>query len=335
MIDINASWCSQRNAFVLCGLFLIFCSPSVRADESETLKQRFFAEAPRAWGEYRSYAGRLQGASERTITIEGKISSIRHLEYKSNPRCKMVLTQPLFGEELVGEVFVFNPQYAFSLKRKAKDAPWVLVELNVGTTRVGPDGWADFPASCLCIHAQLYELRELIRLPSFRVVRASAVQDAGRELCRIDFESKQTDGVLLLDPNRSWTLHHSSVREKSANQPSVATQDFEVRDPAANYPILKRWLLHKEITNGPKPGKSVAQVVEEFDLKEPSTPPEDNEFTLAAFGLPEPLGVKPIPASRNWVWLLAAAVAAAAVALSFAWLKRRHSRTARRPSTTS
>ncbi len=336
MIDIGSWWCSQRLPFVLYGMLLFFCSDAVRAaDDAETLKQRFFADAPRAWEEYRSYASLFQVKTKRTVTIDGKITSVRHYEYKSNPHCKMVLTQPLLGKDLAGEVLAFNPHYAFNLKRKDNEAEWILAELVVGSSRIGPDGWADFPALCLCIHAQLYELRDLIRLADFRVVRASTVQDSGLDLCQIHFESKETDGVLLLDPNRFWTLHHSSVREKSSNQEILAIQDFELRDPAADYPILKRWLLRKEFTNGSKPGKSVAQVVEEFDVKEPSTPPEDNEFTLSAFGLPEPIGAPPLPRSRNWLWLLTAALSATGLAILFAWLKRRHTKPDSFPSKAS
>jgi len=48
-----------------------------------------------------------------------------------------------------------------------------------------------------------------------------------------------------------------------------------------------------------------------------------SEFTLTALGLPEPIWVKS-PQQRTWLWLLSASLAATALAICFAWLKRRH-----------
>lgn len=52
--------------------------------------------------------------------------------------------------------------------------------------------------------------------------------------------------------------------------------------------------------------------------------PSDEEFRLSHYGLPEPMGVpKPAPPSRAWLWVLVAAISAVALAILFAWLKRR------------
>lgn len=323
MIDTHISQCHQRIAMVLCGIVVFSCSVLVHADESESLKQRFFQEAPRAWEEYGAYAQRLQGTAKRTITIDGKIHSIMHVEWKSNPRCKMALAQELLARDPIGEVFVFNARYGFNLKRKNSDAPWILTELQVGASHVGPKGWDEFPALRLCINAHLYELPELIRLPNFRVVGVRTVQQDGLELCQIQFGSKQADGILLLDPHRFWVLRQSSISEKNSDQVITAKQEIELRNPTAKYPIPKHWLLSKEFSNGPNGGKSDARVVEEFDVKELSAPPDDSEFTLTAFGLPEPMGI-PTPAkSHAYLWIALAAVGAVTLAVLFRWMALR------------
>jgi hypothetical protein len=232
----------------------------------------------------------------------------------------MVLSQSQLTEDSSGEVLAFNPRYGFNLKRKSNETPWLLADLQMGKSRPGPKGWDDFAIFRLCISTQLYELPDLIRLPNFRVVHASMAQEGGLELCQIKFESKLTDGVLHLDPNRLWTVHHSSVRERSSDQIILARQEIELRDPTGKYPIPKRWILHKEFTNGPNVGKSASQVIEEFDVKELAEPPDDDEFTLSAFGLPEPMGM-PAPAkSHTYLWIALAAGGAVALALLFRWL---------------
>jgi hypothetical protein len=334
MTCVHGLWCWQRNTIAWWGILVFIIPISVRADDSEKLKNRFLDEAPQAWGEYQVYAERLQGTVETTVTIKGTVKSNTRIEYKSNPHCKMVLPQSLLPRRPAGEVRAFNPLYGFSLKRKARDEPWVLTDLQMGGCCESLKTGEDFTLLRLCISTQLYELPKLVRLPNYRVVHASTTQRGGIELCQIDFKSGQTDGILLLDPNRFWTVHHCTIREQSSDQVIVAKHDMEVRDPTAKYPIPKRWTLYKELTD-PKNGKRDAEVVIEFDLKEVSTPPDDKEFTLSAFGLREPMGVKSPDPPRTWLWLLAAALAAAALASLFAWLKRRRSRAASGPSPAS
>lgn len=69
-------------------------------------------------------------------------------------------------------------------------------------------------------------------------------------------------------------------------------------------------------------GSTIENIKFELETFEETVPPA-SEFTLTALGLPEPIGVKP-PPSRTWLWLLVAALAAAALAVFFTWLKRRH-----------
>jgi hypothetical protein len=320
---MSASRYGIRSVIVLCGI-VVFPRSSF-ADQSEAMKQRFFNEAPNAWEEYRLYSKRLQGIVEKTIIIEGQVHSVTHVEYKSNPRCKMVLTQSLPPGDSQGEVFSCNSLYGFNLKRNTNDSPWILADLQIGTLQVGPKGWDDFPALRLCISTQLYELVELIRQPNFRVVHAEPIQRNGIGLCKIDFVSQQTSGTLLLDPNRFWTVSRSTIREESSNQIIVARQDIELLSATVKYPIPKRWVLNKDLED--KRGKTkVAQVICEFDLKDVSQPPNDNEFTLSAFGLPEPMGILQLEKpSRTWLWLLEGAVCAGLLAVLFAWLKRRQS----------
>jgi hypothetical protein len=47
----------------------------------------------------------------------------------------------------------------------------------------------------------------------------------------------------------------------------------------------------------------------EYDLRE-SPMPEDEEFTLTAYGLPEPLGISLPTRSRAWLWFALAGLAA-------------------------
>jgi hypothetical protein len=268
-----------------------------------------------------------------TVTIEGKVRSRSQSQIKHNLHCKMLLRQELGPEAASGEVFAFNPVYGFALNRKTGDAPWVLVELQMGEyhSRLMDELW---PRSTVCTLAAQFELSELLKLPVFRVVAAGPVRRDGRDLCQIDFESKgktslgtsDARGTLWLDPERCWTLckctlhqHHPGFGE--------STMNTEVSATPAKYPIPIRY-NHDTEGFDPQRGKRKSGLVSEFELKEVSPLPGDEEFTLSAFGLPEPVGVKPPQHPRTWLWLLGAAAGLAALAVLFAGLKRRAARRA-------
>ena len=59
-------------------------------------------------------------------------------------------------------------------------------------------------------------------------------------------------------------------------------------------------------------------------MRRPDPLPELHDFTLTAFGLPEPVGVVwPKRTNHGWVWVALAGVGCIAVAVGFAVLKRR------------
>jgi hypothetical protein len=97
-------------------------------------------------------------------------------------------------------------------------------------------------------------------------------------------------------------------------------------------PALKRieeWYVYPQ-----EPAKTKLAVTTEIsEFQRSPVPFPDADFRLSAFGLPEPMGSQPPERPRTWIWLIAATVAAAALAILFAWLKRRRARMA--PAKTS
>ncbi len=316
----------RRVASATCALLVFLVPVSLRADKAETWKERFLTDAPRAWEEYRAFTDRLQGTVEVTIVNTGAVSTHSRLEFKRNLHCKMALVQSLLPGQPRGELHAFNPLYGFALTRRTGDAPWVLGDLQMGVFKSPfTDDWRVLRS---CIVASGVELSELVNLPIFRVLRAGAVQQDGRELCRIDFETQgqppggnDPRGTLWLDPQRCWTLRHCTLHRHHPGSVE-STVDREVRATSAKYPIPVRCEEKTHILY-PQSGNKDGEWVDEFNLREVSPLPGDEEFTLSAFGLPEPMGVKPPERSRAWLWLLVAAAGLAALAVLFAGLKRR------------
>lgn len=315
-------FCGRPGAFPIFGLLILAFPLAAHADESERLTARLLADAPPAWKEYRAYVERLQGTEQSTWTANGQIRTSFRLEFKSNPRCKMVLHQSLLSGQTAEDVHAFNPLYGFSLKRKAKNDPWILTDLQIGEFRGSRENWEDFKSLRACISVHLHELPELVQLPNFRVVRASTIRRDGIDLCQFEFESKEASGTLLLDPNRFWVVRHCTIREKAADILVLVRQDVECRDRAANYPIPRRLVLDKEWA-GTKNNLPPAHAVVDYDLAEVSRLPDDREFTLTAFGLPEPVGVPTPRKAVAYLWLALAALGTIALAVFLRWMARR------------
>ncbi len=106
----------------------------------------------------------------------------------------------------------------------------------------------------------------------------------------------------------------------------IVRQTVEYRLPMGTFPVPLR--VTREYGSAPGVRRVVAHVVRECNLEEAADPPPVEEFTLSAFGLPEPVGVtwkKPTP---TYVRILVAAGACGGLALLFRYLSRRKPETA-------
>jgi len=305
------------------------------AAETDDLRARFSIEGPPAWEEYRNYVEQLQGTVNDSGSRGDKSSSVR-FEYKSKQNCKIFINQEEFPGS-IGQVHGFNTKYRFTLTRKSAEGGWVLQSLQQGNMGYTPKEWAEW-LTPLRAHIFLWsgiELPLLIKQPTFRVVHAYVVREGDANLVAIDFDNTHAidsapdcliqSGSLLLDPDRFWTLRRCLLHHKYSDVGDLTLKiEYVAKDPSAKYPIPKRMsAIH--VPKDPKAEKSIVDHVWEFDLREAARPPADTEFTLSAFGLPEPVGVTwEKPRSRTWIWLLVGAVSAALLAFVFRRLKRRH-----------
>lgn len=249
------------------------------------------------------------------------------------------MAQNLRNEPHTGELAACNPAYAFSLVRKGSDRPWAVASLHLRHGEESNPGVQEAHASMTRLHhlikAGSEELRDLVRQPTFRVVRSTTENRRGTELVKIEFDNThpltkdaQTffaiqSGSLLLDPNRFWCLWSCELRNKYSNSDSKITVETELRDLVAKYPVPRRCVVTNESFN-PDKGPRVFKTVDQFDLAEPSPLPPDQEFTLAAFGLPEPFEVQAQRSQPRWyLWAGLAGAGCLALGMVLHRLKRR------------
>jgi hypothetical protein len=312
---LNHGWTGVHLWLVVSVISAGFCL----AQSSPDLEARFLTEAPQGWQDYREFAERLQGSVVITTKDHGKIIFQRRAEFRSNPKCRMLVFQYLEPKR-DETVYAFNSAYEFSIRRKSNDAPWLLTHLEVGKKSMQEKGvlHEEWGVLTFLLNGGGLDVLELVRDQNFRVVSATSVNQDGAELIKIQYARPQPlategprsmaptiqSGTLLLDPNHFWT-NRSSLANRAIRDGNQTLQlKFQLRDVSSRYPIPLRLTQTFENT---VEGRKVAQTTElDFDLKELSRLPREEVFRLSAFGLPEPMGVPALSRSYTWLWIILA-----------------------------
>jgi hypothetical protein len=305
------------------------------------LRDRFLQVAPKHWEEYVKRAKMLQGSfSFHLANSNGDTKVHNTYEMKMNGKEKLIKVSSekmAKGKKDRQKVNVFgaNTKYAFVLERKTDTEPWVVTQLvDLSRENLLPSIQQEFEMFERNIRElvsiQSVPLAKIVQQPEFRVVRCRRVVQGGEELVEITFVyphslteiSTVHGGKLLLDPQRFWCLQSYEVQEKFSG--GQGTQKYQVlawAETDGDLPVPKR--IAKE-GNYSGEGKSNKQVVHlEYDLSVPRQLPNSKEFSLSAFGLPEPpwLGRKEL--TPWYLWAALAGIICLSLAVLFRWLARR------------
>jgi hypothetical protein len=239
-------------------------------------------------------------------------------------------------ERYDGEVNGFNDKYGFVLRRKSSAAPWLLDEVRL------QDSVAEQPAdtarqrSPLLLSVAGHDLAKLVKEQTFRLNRVEQIDRQGETLIRASFERVPSSdeifpiqtGVVVLDPRRCWVLREFEIAGRRGTLHLSRKVEIDVVDSSSGFPIPKRVIEMNDYTlqDGTH---DRAKLIRELDLTDPDPLPDQQEFTLTAFGLPEPPGVdwkKPTP---WWLWGAGAGIASIIIAGLFGWLRARRRETVR------
>ncbi len=308
-------------------------------------EQRFRKEAPARWDEYRLFAQQLQGSKIIRAESDGKPGVHTHLQWKANSDCRLLETEVLDNlRSNRGQKTVFGVGRRYSFPLQRRDPASVLVITSLRMFDYGHDAGVDSEFSASpnnnCILVDPYNnwfLTDLVAQSTFRVIRATPVESNGGPSVQIDFDNSHSfvkgakdyypiqAGTLVLDPAHYWSVRSARLTSLHGNMKVNSTIEMEIRDLSAKFPVPKRYVEKREIQSGEEPVRKETWV-REFELAEVSPLPPDNEFTLSAFGLPEPLGLESRRSYPWYVWLALGTAAVLLVGVLIGWFKRRMSR---------
>lgn len=295
------------------------------------------------WRDFELFARSLQGTARKATTWESGRMEQSRSSYKQNRECVLwCLSEEGKSAEICR---LSNPRYAAILKRSKSDPDQVVLDRFTQDTGGRFPGY-EVSASELfrqgisphfCAVGSML-LSQFVVDPSITIQKMSKEQDNGHELIRLDYTYSRDDsenrvqvrarGSIYLDPSRCWCVRRSKLSSTSTRKgtPSLDSEyerQFEVIDHSSGFPLVKSQTSHDNLYPYKTKKRLVSTSRTDYEWKMDDSVPE-SEFTLSAFGLPEPGGAepvkKPIP---MYVWILMAAGACGAMAFTFRLLARR------------
>ncbi|HMP03154.1 MAG TPA: hypothetical protein PKD86_10500 [Gemmatales bacterium] len=312
----------------------------------DTLVERVKREAPQAWERYRVWAAQnnVQGSFrnlDRKTYDGGKVFFDRTMSVRANTSAQAGFCIEVFGEQHPNDdarkesVVGMNSKYAFGLRRSDSTQPWVLNHIEfLKEPGARPTGLLYSPASFpsdlhripYSIFTQGITFETRFRDPDFHILDASLASSS--EEVRLEFATPPkrrpsgswdslARGTLVLNPARQWaiTSFRLELGMENGRRQSV-TGSYEYRDVADGMflPAQLRFETNSE-------GKGGLYDIE-FELKTGSQPPE-SDFTLSAFGLPEPFGIEWERPTPWWLYALFSAGVLFIVTVIVSFWKRR------------
>ncbi len=307
---------------VLITVFGIDVHSSLLAQDDASWKDRLLKEAPPAWEKYRARAKRLQGTIERTtirLSPKKEVMDKDRCEVKQTEGCAMFLVQGLGSgkpPDEKGLVMCINRRYGFEIRRKTSTSPWAVVNLDVDlkdgmnfTLGSPPNEAVVYWSTCPVDFNLIYNFSwGGINDPKFTVHRVTPVPRGDIKTVKVEFDYRSPSdkpvipslkGWVLYDPQRFWVIHeyNTQVEWETTNVKAAATVVYEYEEAADGFPLPKRVTQRFTPVNGVDREHHY-----EFNLKEADV--SESDFTLSAFGLPEPPEIestKPMP----WYLVLA------------------------------
>jgi len=312
---------------------------SAKAEQAADLKQRFLREAPLKWEAYREYAMRLQGVKTVTTYDSTQTSGRFRERLVSQAKHRGPWSLSIFeesGDSLAqgvpaGLARVVNSRYGFVLTRKQPADPWVLTELdtNISDNRsIEPSERKEAVLYTFCLHLVVERrlISDMIKDPEFKLGSLTTVLRDSREFVRVEFshrpprsrdEAPNLTGWLLLDPGSYWVIKEGEFEAQYPASTGTITLVNQYVDNNQGIPIPIQRVGYARYSGFG--GMRVETSVSKCAFYEDANLPE-SEFTLSAFGLPEPDGLRPTP---WYLWAGVAGAACVAVAFGLRWLARK------------
>lgn len=252
------------------------------------------------WKSYLAFAEKLTGKFEYRSTFGGEVQSHVTVEFRSRLGCKLYLEQPNSESSKASRAMGYNDKYSFTLrKQKRESSDWIATDISIGDDRSNSPGYLDVPQyfrnhSQVLLHPVTgLSLIELVQKPYFRLVSLSPRVANGESVLEMRFESPHNQeedssncvqkGTIQLAPKSMHVIRHAEVECKLPNDSWRIDSTYGFETAADGKPIPKsiRTIFQRA-------GQADFVIAIQYDLALSDESAPEGDFTLSAFGLPEP-----------------------------------------------
>jgi hypothetical protein len=343
-------WFALCNALTLALTFLavpfgvLTFPPRASGIESET--QRFqLDEALRAWALQKNQLLDRRVLISISVASTSPRSNGQSTDYTflANKNCKLVIEQPRSPKDDRAFLFALNPAYGFVLCRAHSAAPWLLESVARANADPADETLARINrklevaqrrSACL-VHTYLGadSFEEMVSDPQFKLLALD--RPAGLAPATVKFEFKHPiqpgpkgffnpvqGGSLQLDPEHGWSLLSAEYRVsygdgegKCEIHASSTIDEKGIRWPST-------LVLKEDIHLNKSQSRLQHSYVATFQFE--SASPHDSDFTLTAFGLPEPLGITWKRPTPWYAWVIGGGIILLVVGFGCGYLRRRY-----------
>ena len=233
----------------------------------------------------------------------------------------------------------FNTRYAFSLKSTEGGRDWRLVLLRMTDSMEPTPRQLDLNYHLR--YAPVFEpyqnevftpLPDLFAHPTFKLISCGP-SPSNSGCVRVLYEARTTpdhpehlsSGWLDLNPISAWSIQEADEKMVDKSTTIATHIRITVDLKTGNIPLIREKVVDVRQETGGKVRVS-RNLVYTYNCQIEKNVPE-TEFTLSAYGLPEPQGVSFSKPTPRYAWLLAAAGGSAALAVGLRFLARRRTAT--------
>jgi hypothetical protein len=291
--------------------------------QNPTLEAEMRDRAVPSWSQYAEYGARINGCSEKKAFMDDKLTAHTMVTVKGNGRCRLFIIENKLGSSSA-EVHCYGTQYSFFIKRKSGKDPWVLISQEPRKAEDTPSIMQvqhDNTTHLLALMVHTARITDVLNHPGFQYTKLAERDPA---LLEIEFSvdlTKQkvpplvpSKGTIAFLREKLYCIKSYSVLAVGSDAVSRVTASYTY-DPSSTFPLLRDYERRIEVlevvdprlkAHADKLPRVMRQVVKS-DVEIPSKLPPDFDFSLTAFGLPEPYGVD--PPIRPTPWWLSAGIA--------------------------
>lgn len=326
--------CRIARRLLALGAFLSLVSAgSTNAQNQSPLGKRLLTEAPRAWQRQQEFWLTLEGTNriDRRMRSDGTWTSTPGKNsWKQCQGNMLEQFERLEAGSWKGSIRGENSEYIFILGRRNETRPWVIQEVNKKVKK-SPDVWNARKTLChdLILAPRTLPLPEVFQSQRFQCVSVTPEPTQGEELARLTFAfspegaNRLKGGWVVLDPSHYWVIRWGEIDlDLGEQQEGTAkwTVQYDYKEGSDRHPIATRNVLKGRIwQNGRIISEQEYSV--DFDLHERASIPA-SEFTLSAYGLPEPSWAQP-KRTAWYLWLALAGILCLVLGAAVGWLRRR------------